>query len=671
MAQITIYVNGQPYSFNPDNVFAEGGEAYIFKYPGDQVLRYYRQPSDKMFAGTTPEAHLQQRIVGLRLDELQRKLQTLPKGLPPRVVMPAALAWDSNDQARRRIVGTVLPFIKEAVTMRQFSQLAYRRDNGIGYEQLLDAFKDFHATVQQTHAQGAVFGDLNNMNPLVQSGSFNVYVVDSDSMQFGNFECTAFTAKFVDPLICRWIPNPIDGEEGRPDRTGRHSELSDWYAFALMFIEAWLNVPLYGGVYRPRRQQTRIIEHNERPFVKPRLSFFHPDVVYPKRGVVDYSSLPAEILDWYRDLVEKDRREPFPMRFLEQLRVDTDGKAYLVLVVPTAMVPPGQSMVSFGTATSKLIFETDGTIVAMAYHGGRLRFLYHKNGQFFREGPKWAGDGKVVKAPLSMALPNLIRGDATIVTIDAPTGPRTFVVRDDGQSVEPLSVDLFRDSVPTIAANGDYHYYASNGHIYHSPKVDPAASKLVTPKPVEIAETLSGQTRIWAGPGFGFGFYTAANFMKAYVFDYEKAGRNAVDVAPLKGNVIDIRCHFTNDRLWLLTTKREAGLVVNECTLIDSMGNILASMRVPEGHDSWLGSIDSKCAYSFEGKSGKLEALICATADGVVLVHQSSRKFVAKEPFAGTANLVTPGDTLLYCPDGLYVLSEDRKSIRLINTSGK
>ena len=39
MAQSTIYVNDQRYSFNPDNVFAEGGEAYIFKYPGEQVLR--------------------------------------------------------------------------------------------------------------------------------------------------------------------------------------------------------------------------------------------------------------------------------------------------------------------------------------------------------------------------------------------------------------------------------------------------------------------------------------------------------------------------------------------------------------------------------------------------------------------------------------------------------
>ncbi|CAN5533761.1 hypothetical protein BH10CYA1_BH10CYA1_17730 [soil metagenome] len=659
---MTVYIAGKPYTFDPDDVWKEGGEAYIYKYGSDALLRYYRRPDDIRFAGTTPEDRQRQHFVELRLEELQRKLPVFPKNLPERVVTDRELVWNSIDQrSRPRIVGSIVPLIPDAVTLHELASAKFRRENTIGDVAVIDILKDLYATVCGVHKADAVIGDFNTENVLVQPSLLRAPLVDAHAMQFGSYLCATYTARYVDPLVARWAASKVPGEPGSVEMIGRHSPLTDWYAYHLMFWEMWY-APLYGGVYRPKTGAT-MVEFEERPFHSPRLSVLHPDVAYPKRGFQDYHTAPPEILEHYRNLVTKDLRAPFPEKFLDNLRVAYGG-TYLATHTPVPAVPVGISIIRSGPASSTLMFETTGTILDAAYHGGRLRFLCSKDGRFYREGARTKGDLDIGKGSFNPKVAYIIQGDSTILAKEG--GKATLIA--PGAAPLQLDAERYRQGKPVVATNENFYYWAGQGKVRRKPKPDPQLAMFVTPQPVEICEALQEQTRIWVGPKFGFAFSATANFAKAFVFDAEKAGNLPVDLEPLSGNIVAIRCYFSDDRLWLFTTKKVNGSNVNKCTLIDSNGKRLAASKtVADGDDSWLGSIDGKCAALLPAPGGKIEALLSVTADGVVLVQQSGVKLSGSSAFEGTATLVNADDNLFYSPDGLYAWNSN--SIRLIKTS--
>lgn len=325
---LIVYVRGKPYRLNNDgkDVFKEGGESYLYYFGKDHLIKVYRQPDDILFKGK-PDL---QRRCNKRLTTLADKLQHFPAMLPDRVVKIADLAWDAADIRRARLIGAIVPLIDNTVTMRELYQQSVRKSHQIGPGEIRSLMLDLSHTVSQVHRQGVVIGDFNDRNLLVQPNKLAVYLIDADSMQYLNYPCSTYMAKYIDPQISRWIPNRIAGESGSVEKVRAFSQTTDWYAFALIVWESFVMAPLYGGVYRPRGKNYKIVEEDERPFHRPPLSAFHRDVRYPAGR--DISVLPGEILTWYRLLTEQGLREPFPLQYLENLRFKPDGRGYLIKV---------------------------------------------------------------------------------------------------------------------------------------------------------------------------------------------------------------------------------------------------------------------------------------------------------------------------------------------------
>lgn len=629
-----IFIDDQEIQLSASDLKGEGGEAEVYGCPSG-VVKVYKQADHPIFQGPGQEKENLRQAARARLREMQVKLPSFPKNAPSQVVAPQKLAYNARQAGQRLIIGYTMPFIRDGYNLRQFSQRDFRESGGITQESVVSVFRDLHEVVEKAHDCGLVIADFNPFNVLVTPGTGpQAWVIDADSMQFDQFICSAYTPRYVDPLNC----NP---HSKRQEMVKPHSRLSDWYAFSMLFFECLLFVHPYGGVYKPKTPAEKC-GLDERPL--KRISVLHPNVNYPAAGI-PYNALPDAVLDFYRELIEKDVRKPFPRSFLDNIRFQNGNSAYLAIVPSKTTVT---HVVTSGAKASR-IFDVvaPGVILTAAVQGNKLYYLYHKDGAFYRE------DGSLVlKGALDPGMRFRIHRSATVVS----KGAKTFLLQPDERPT-PISAEQFRSTHPMFDANGEHYYWVGGGQLWREGQYGP--------KP--IGDVLENQTRIFVGPAFGFGFYQAGEFRRAFVFDAETGAKGEVPLT-VSGKLVDMRLSFTAERAWLFVTVQEKGRLINRCTLIGRDGMVFGTAEAEEGSNGWLGSLEGKCAAALPRKSGAAHELLFATTDdGIVQVQPENDQLVVTRSFSGTQGLVEHEDNLLFATAGLYTWN--RREIRLITTN--
>jgi len=639
---IQVYTAKKVIMLEPHNIIGEGGEAEIYRVDKNDVVKIFKPPSHPEFAGSNAFAQAQQTAARIRIEECQSKLPSFPRILSPYVVTPQLLAYDSDNQNNRKIAGYTMPLISPSYSLLDLSQRAFRKTGGISTEFVLDIFSRLHSTIETLHKQDIVIGDFNNRNVLI-SGQ-DVYLIDADSMQFGPYQCNTFTARYADPRV-------LESSNGCINMIRNHSIETDWYAFSVLLFECLLYVHPYAGVYKPANIADRI-SPDERPL--KRISVLHRDVRYPSVAE-PFDTLPTEVQNYFSEVLQNDLRMQFPAHLLDMLR---DPSKVLVVAgrIPStgtiASTGPASSQAQTSlsrprSANSRVIFKTNGVLLKATYDGATLRYLYHDNKQFIRENAE-----VVLNGALDPSLKFSLFGSSTVVG----KGPRTYCFGDDGAKRQ-IAAEQYRGQEPVFASNENDCFFVEHGQLF---KTKPSGSKLVD-------EVLKEQTRIWMGSDFGFGFYSAGDYRRAFLFDSENTGRKLIDTDALHGKLLNVDCRFSSNRLWLIVKFEAFGKEFNRLTVIDENGNALASINAPDGSGLWSDFITSSCAARFPLNTGGFtEALLVATNDGIMQIEVQNRKLVDTKLYCGTRDLVHPGENMLFSPAGLYVWDSD--SIRLITT---
>lgn len=226
-----------------------------------------------------------------------------------------------------------------------------------------------------------------------------------------------------------------------------------------------------------------------------------------------------------------------------------------------------------------------------------------------------------------------------------------------GQAPEPRVVDAV-GSRATFDANGVHAYWAEGGRLLRDGTIGTE----------RIGDVLRGQTAIWVGHSFGFGFYRAGNLSVAFVFDAERRGINdAVAIPPIRGQLVDATCAFSDHRCWFFTATQDRGKTVHRATVIQPDGSIEATAEAGAGDGSWLGTI--------RGKAAAGNFLLAPTDDGVVRIEVdphsapnsakaslgtqgSAGRLVETRRFPDTEPFVDAGSSLHVGRRGLYVVSK-------------
>ena len=615
-----IYLHGKRIRLDPAKSLGKGGEADVFDIGGARALKVFKSPDHPDYQGLP----LEQKAAEVRIALHQQKLRCFPTGLPPQVVAPEELA---TDRSGRFIVGYTMKIVAPAEPLLRYADPRFRRA-GVPNAAVVELFHELRAAVAAIHTAGVVIGDFNDLNVLVTAGHEG-RLIDADSFQFGPYPCTVFTERFVDPLLC-------DPSASAPRLSRPYDANADWYAFAALLMQSLIFVGPYGGIYRPK-DPSRRITHAARPL--HRVTVFHPDVQYPKPAT-SYRVLPDDLLQYLHRVFEKDERGAFPPGLLDRLAFTVcphcaieHARVACPLCSPNAGARPAETIMVRGEVRSTRVFETRGTIIHACIEHGELRFLYHERGAYRRE------DGSVVfRGERNPSLRFRLLGATTLVG----SGSEVVALAPNAQP-ERLSCDS-DGTGPSFDVNGRHRYWTAAGRLLRDAPATWGAGATES-----IGDVLAGQTRIWAGPTFGFGLYRASNLSVAFTFDAERRGINdTLRLPPLRGQLVDATCALDEGRAWLLLALHTGGRTTHLSLVYSRAGVLEAVAEAAAGDGSWLGTLHGR--YATQGM------LLCPTDSGIVRIEVRSGALQKTRDFADTEPFVDADCRLLGGKDGLYVV---------------
>ena len=609
-------LGNQTIQLRPSEVIGKGGEADIYRRGGEPyAYKIFKTPSHPDLAG---QIQLQ-REAEARIAEHQKKLPAFPRNLPSRVSSPRELIRDKKGL----IAGYQMDFIDNVEVLLRYGERNFR-DQGVSDATVCSIFIDLYKTVEAVHRAHVVIGDFNDLNILVKGE--RAHLIDADSMQFGNFPARMFTAKFVDPLIC-------DPNATLPLMVGKHDSDTDWYAYLVMLMQSLLFVGPYGGVYRPQDTK-KSIPHDARAL--KRITVFNSEVRYPKPSR-PYKILPDDLLGYLMQVFEKDKRGQPPLSLIENLRFTTCtkcGAKHARIQCPDCIgvTPPMVKEVHTGKAKAKKVFETGGQILFATMQGENLRYLYHDQDTYWRE-----GNQKVVRATLEPNVRFRINGNRTLFG----QGTSCLVFGPFEPEGKQLFVDAF-GPLPLIDANERSIFASQNGVLNR-------IGALGLEYPERVGDVLQNQTLFWTGEDVGFGFYRAADLSMYFIFRSARQGINdSVKLPQIRGQLIDATCYFGHERIWFLTATQEGGRTIHRSYLLTTQGELLASSEASPGDGTWLGHIRGACAAG--------PFLFVPTDDGVQRIVQHGQTLVVGSEFPDTSRFVDTDSLLFINKSGLHVV---------------
>lgn len=628
------WLEGKRLRVPASRLLGKGGEAEVFDLRDGRALKLFKPADHPDLAGDPA----QQAAARERLALHQRKLPAFPAGLPPSVVVPAALARSGPGTAA--IAGYAMRLVQGAEPLLRWSEPSFRRA-GASAAQVQAIFRALHATLEGLHARGVVVGDFNDLNVLVLPATAEPLLIDADSFQFGGFPCPVFTERFLDPRLVAegqgpWVPSrPFDPS-------------SDWFAYAALLVQSLLLVGPWGGVHRPP-DPARAIPPGRRALA--RHSIFRGEVQLPKVAAPP-EALPDALLHELSLVFDRDERRPLPLGLLEALTFARcpscsleHARASCPRCRPHAAAPLQTVVAARGRATARTVLETRGELLAFAAGEGGARWLVHERGAWRRE------DGVEL---LQGALDPSVRA--------ALCGPWTALARGGhlallkaGQPPRSRLVDVV-DGEPVFGANGRHLCWLQDGRVLC---VDPSAPAPLRglDEPDLLGEVVPGRTRLFLGPRFGLALTRAGGLSLAASFVPGRRGllEGPRPLPPLQGHLLGVRTAFSDTRVWLSLALRWQGRTRHRLLGLDPAGALVAEAEAGEGDGSWLGEGPELCAAG--------DLLFAATDAGLLRLEARGGRLVEGTLFGDTAALLEGGARPQMGAEGLWAASRQRLAL--------
>jgi hypothetical protein len=266
MSDTTVLIGGKTkITLTQKEYKAQGGEGIVY-VKGKVAYKIYHDAS-KMI----PEG----------------KILELQKISTENVLAPREVLYNPKS---KKAVGFTMPFVDKTEYLTKMFSRKFKTDNKVTPQMVVGIAAQMQKQLNDLHHEGIVVGDYNEMNFLVDS-KFNIpYHIDVDSYQTKSFPCTAI----MDSIRDRRLP------------FGKFDEMSDWFAWAIVTFQMYTGVHPYKG----RHPDFKTTELDER--MKKNISVFDPKVKIPK-NCQDFSVIPSNQLQWYKDMFIKGERSVPPI----------------------------------------------------------------------------------------------------------------------------------------------------------------------------------------------------------------------------------------------------------------------------------------------------------------------------------------------------------------------
>jgi hypothetical protein len=624
----SVFFWGQQIRISDLEFVTKGGEGEIFRIPKrfnpkgetrDFFLKLYKSPDHPDYndpKGDPMEMKIARLTSQKRLEVHQTKLASMMSLKTPENVMNASdLAW--LDSTQKVVWGYIVLEIKNPEPLLSYLDAGFRDTAGITRDMMVDLCVQLIVMVAALHALGIVLGDINWLNLLSvvkQKGKLVLYLVDLDSMQWGQYKSRAYTQLMVDPLLC-------DPKQDMPVLAAdkEYSPGADWYIVRIIIIKLLTGASPYDGLYKPT-DKVRVA-----PLARPlkRITFLNPkfkdQCVYPMKAV-PLSQLPPQLVQDWVDCFVHDKRVPID----KNLVLAVIGKAISTPVAPPVVTGTAKTVVINGVKVTSIKNGGGNLLYVRVRENGSLVWLISEGNFIIRENG--------VKFPVRVD-PTMTYGiDSTYTYVGLPSEGVILRFSDDG-SVENILADRshFQNRIE-FAANDLGLFYSQGGFVSSNKFGDIHM----------YGPTLGGNTKLWVGDKIGFGFYNERLYTKTLIFDPAKRMLfNDTLLAPrIKGQLVRTNAVMSDSFVWFFYAVKETTGLVNYAMVFKDSGELLATGKAEEGSDSWLASI-------FDGQSAPLgNILFVPTDEGIVRVKVEQGALIVKTVFEATAQYVDSSSKL-------------------------
>lgn len=304
-----VFVGTKAIELTKSHYVSSGGEGQVFAKDG-VAYKIYTDPSKMIPPG---------------------KIQELSAISDPNVIRPLEVIVDQ----KKHPVGYSMRFIKDTYALCQLFTKAFRDREGIDHSTMFELVQRLKEMVESIHKSSILVVDLNEMNFLVDKKFKEVFAIDVDSYQTRSYPATALM------------------ESVRDRHTKGFSELTDWFAFAIVSFQMMIGIHPYKGKHPKVNGLDDRMQQN--------ISVFNSNVTVP-RVCYPFDVIPDEYKAWYIALFEEGKRLPPPGR--------TVG---VVFITPTVQRVLGTNQLDI-----QELYEVDGTVVSIFFASGNRAILSDK-----------------------------------------------------------------------------------------------------------------------------------------------------------------------------------------------------------------------------------------------------------------------------------------------------
>ncbi len=212
------------------------------------------------------------------------KIKELSTINDPNVIVPQDVVLD----IKNNVVGYTMRYIKDTYVLGQLFAKAFRVRNNITPDMMLALVRNMQKRIEQIHKKSILLVDLNELNFLVDQKFKDIFFIDVNSYQTKNYKASAI----------------MDSIRDRHCKNNQFTEGTDWFSFAIISFQLFIGMHPYKGRHGTLKTLDERMLGN--------MPILDPAVTYPKGACHPFDVIPANYMQWYRDVLEKGKRIPPP-----------------------------------------------------------------------------------------------------------------------------------------------------------------------------------------------------------------------------------------------------------------------------------------------------------------------------------------------------------------------
>lgn len=547
-----------------------------------------------------------------------QKLRAFPKVFPTGLIGPTELLF--ADAKAGEPIGFLMRSLVGCYPIYQFMEMDF--SSQFTFAQVCRVVANGAALVRELLGHHLQIGDVNDLGFLVHPQTLAVHLIDADSVQFGQFRCTAYTQEFLDPHV-RW-------DNQRP----LYVLGNDWYAWAAIAFQTLFRIRPWDGTH-PRLKPSERLQQG--------ITVLHPEVVYPQLLVRPFGIVPDAILNYFRRIFTTTSRDPFPEAEFSRLVFTICTSCHKEHAHPTTCPYCKKQMVGrkaaatpvatqapvmiAGSSGTRTIFR--GQVLFATCQEGQLRYLVFDPARqvLLRE------DGKVVQSGFT----------PTPATTYSIFGRNTVVAKPNDQGT--ANVQVLGPPRPFLAADITTHLFWER----KQPMVGSSADHLFTLSPGVLVANYSqpisygaATHNTWlAVSGDGQGIALSHVYPLTKVFLFTAGGQKEVRLPEyFAGQPLALHASFSDTHVLLAWRERVGAFTQHVLWLIrKSDGAVEAMLREDSNPRANIAHLVSTAVFR--------DKVLAATPEGLAIFRPEQGRLVKTKILPDTLAHAAPGCRLL------------------------